>query len=65
MIFLITDDSAEPGKSQDSEKPPTPEKEATASTADKAKKGMKLSYEEYKQMANLLVLHMRKSEEEG
>ena len=27
------------------------------------KKGLKLSYDEYKQMANLLVCHMRKAEE--
>lgn len=28
------------------------------------KKGLKLSYEEYKQMANLMVLYMRRQEEE-
>lgn len=30
-----------------------------------AKKGLKLSYDEYKQMANLMVLYMRKTEEES
>ena len=36
-----------------------------AAAADKPapKKGLKLSYDEYKQMANLLVCHMRKAEE--
>ena len=36
-----------------------------AATAEKPapKKGLKLSYDEYKQMANLLVCHMRKAEE--
>ena len=29
------------------------------------KKGLKLSYDEYKQMANLMVLYMRKQEEES
>lgn len=29
------------------------------------KKGLKLTYEEYKQIANLVVLYMRKQEEEA
>ncbi|KAL4229140.1 MCM DNA helicase complex subunit mcm6 [Mactra antiquata] len=33
--------------------------------APASKKGLKLSYDEYKQMANLMVLYMRKTEEES
>ena len=29
-----------------------------------ARKGLKLSYDEYKQLANLLVMHLRQREEE-
>ncbi|WAR04641.1 MC6ZB-like protein [Mya arenaria] len=39
--------------------------EATETAAKTHKKGLKLSYEEYKQMANLMVLYMRKTEEEA
>lgn len=49
----------------------TPIEEAPAEETDTAtkpavpKKGLKLSYDEYKQMANLMVLYMRKMEEES
>ena len=39
--------------------------EAAAAEKPAPKKGLKLSYDEYKQMANLLVCHMRKAEEEA
>jgi len=46
--------------------PPAETQEEEDTTAPKVpKKGLKLSYEEYKQMANLMVLFMRKSEEEA
>lgn len=47
----------------------TPAEEAAVeepeATKTAPKKGMKLSYDEYKQMANLMVLYMRKMEEES
>ena len=43
----------------------TPPAETEASKAAGPKKGLKLSYDEYKQMANLMVLYMRKVEEES
>ncbi|KAH3703399.1 hypothetical protein DPMN_078435 [Dreissena polymorpha] len=45
----------------------TPEEapvDATGAAGKGPKKALKLSYDEYKQMANLLVLYMRKAEEE-
>lgn len=50
--------------SQESEKASSPEKE-DAANADAPKKSIKLSYDEYRQMANLLVLYMRRKEEEA
>ena len=47
---------------------PAPEEAAPAepeAPAGAPKKGLKLSYDEYKQMANLMVLFMRKQEEES
>ena len=45
--------------SQEEVTPQEPEAPAGA-----PKKGLKMSYDEYKQMANLMVLYMRKQEEE-
>ena len=47
---------------------PAPEEAAPVepeAPAGAPKKGLKLSYDEYKQMANLMVLYMRKQEEEA
>ncbi|XP_060605756.1 zygotic DNA replication licensing factor mcm6-B-like [Ruditapes philippinarum] len=45
--------------------PATDKPEENQAAAGHPKKGLKLSYDEYKQMANLMVLYMRKSEEES
>lgn len=48
----------------------TPAEQPATQTGDAAsaptqpKKGLKMSYDEYKQMANLIVLYMRRQEEE-
>ena len=49
----------------EADKAPSPPEAAAGETAgEKAKRvGMKLSYEEYKQMANLMVYFMRQKEE--
>ena len=57
-LAISDEENQDPGDSQQS---------AAAATADPApaKKPIKLSYEEYKQMANLFVIYMRKQEEEA
>ena len=53
-------DSATP----ESEATPTPTQESQASADAAPKKvGLKLSYDEYKNMANLFVIYMRRQEE--
>lgn len=42
-----------------------PSQETETAKAPAPKKGIKLTYDEYKQMANLMVLYMRKVEEES
>jgi len=43
--------------------PPSPSSQDDAEQQKVKKPGLKMSYEEYKQMANLLVLHMRRVED--
>lgn len=43
--------------------PPSPTQQDDTKQLRVKKPGLKLSYEEYKQMANLLVLHMRRVED--
>lgn len=44
---------------------PTPAEQTPAAQPDtQPKKGLKLSYEDYKHLANLLVLYLRRQEEE-
>ena len=55
-------DSATP----ESEATPTPTQESTASADAAPKKpGLKLSYDDYKNMANLFVIYMRRQEEQA
>ncbi|KAJ8307403.1 hypothetical protein KUTeg_015487 [Tegillarca granosa] len=44
--------------------PTQEQQQPEAGSSPQAKRGLKLSYEDYKHMANLLTLHMRKHEEE-
>lgn len=55
MYTLYTEDAETPAEATgpDGDAPAPP------------KKGLKLTYEEYKQMANLMVLYMRRQEEEA
>ena len=73
-IIVIVSFPAESSEqtSQESDKPPSPvSQEESAATAPPSasaaarKAGMKLSYDDYKHMANLLVIYMRKREEEA
>ena len=43
--------------------PPSPVSQDDTEQQKVKKPGLKMSYEEYKQMANLLVLHMRRIED--
>jgi len=43
--------------------PPSPSQQDDVEQQRVKKPGLKMSYEEYKQMANLLVLHMRRVED--
>jgi len=43
--------------------PPSPSQHDDGEQQKMKKPGLKMSYEEYKQMANLLVLHMRRVED--
>ena len=59
-FFLAFVESATP----ESEATPTPTQESQASADSGPKKaGLKLSYDEYKNMANLFVIYMRRQEE--
>ncbi len=59
------DQDTEESTPQQSEQDSTPaESQASEASTDRTKKSIKLSYEEYRHMANLLVLRMRKIEDE-
>ncbi|XP_033731881.1 zygotic DNA replication licensing factor mcm6-like isoform X2 [Pecten maximus] len=67
-IHLEEEDQQDQEEMDIDEATPAAEPQATqegdAASATQPKKGLKLSYDEYKQMANLMVLYMRRQEEE-
>ena len=59
-------DSAQSSEAQDSEQTSSQQSSSAPSGGSgdaPARKKLRLSYEQYKQLANMLVLHMRKEEE--
>ena len=63
--LCAVDEAEQEAEKKDEEETPSQEDGAGGDQAAPKKAGMKLSYEDYRTMANLLVCHMRRVEEEA